>query len=205
MPLTFDTTLDKPYLATKENKQVVTAYFKSNTSEGKDTILLYATIIFCWRYCRRCGRRNWAHDYNDDEEDDENRSNDDDIDDFDEDNDSKSEVNHRKKVNDEPQKEKRWTLLKKDRLRRRFALNSFTFLQIQVWPGKKLNENGLMYLTSWPNWNIWNPFAIFWIFFYSAWNTWKWTDNLLLERPWRSRETQKIYYCVSFEIPFCII
>ena len=42
------------------------------------------------------------HDYNDD---DENRSNDDDIDDFDEDNDSKSEVNHRKKVNDEPQKE----------------------------------------------------------------------------------------------------
>ena len=41
------------------------------------------------------------HDYNDD---DENRSNDDDIDDFDEDNDSKSEVNHMKKVNDEPQK-----------------------------------------------------------------------------------------------------
>ena len=33
-----------------------------------------------------------------------NRSNDDDIDDFDDDNDSKSEVNHRKKVNDEPQK-----------------------------------------------------------------------------------------------------
>ena len=79
---------------------------------------------------------------------DENRSNDDDINDFDKDNDSKSEVNHRKKVNDELQKEKRWTLLKKDRLRRRFALNSFTFLQIQVWPGKKLNENGLMYLTS---------------------------------------------------------
>ena len=101
-------------------------------------------------------------------------------------------------------KEKRWTLLKKDRLRRRFALNSFTFLQFQVWPGKKFNENGLVYLTRWPNWNIWNPFAIFWIFFYSAWNTWTWTDNLLLERPWRSRETQKIYYCVSFEIPFCI-
>ena len=58
-------------------------------------------------------------------------------------------MNHRKKVNDEPQKEKRWTLLKKDRLRRRFALNTFTFLQIQVWPGgKKLNENVLMYLTS---------------------------------------------------------
>ena len=32
--LTFDTNLDKPYLATKENKQVVTAYFKSNTSKG---------------------------------------------------------------------------------------------------------------------------------------------------------------------------
>ena len=43
------------------------------------------------------------HDYNDD---DENRSNDDDIGDFDEDNDSKSEVDHRKKVNDEPQKER---------------------------------------------------------------------------------------------------
>ena len=83
-------------------------------------------------------------DDNVDDDDDENRSNDDDIDDFDEDNDSKSEVN----VNEEPHKEKRWTLLKKDRLRRRFALNSFTFLQIQVWPGKKLNENGLMYLTS---------------------------------------------------------
>ena len=39
-------------------------------------------------------------------------------------------------------------MLKKHRLRRRFALNSFTFLQIQVWPGKKLNANGLMYLTS---------------------------------------------------------
>ena len=38
MTLTFDTNLDKPYLATKENKQVVTAYFKSNTSKGKDTI-----------------------------------------------------------------------------------------------------------------------------------------------------------------------
>ena len=85
---------------------------------------------------------------NDDGEDDENRSDDDDIDDFDEDNDSKSEVDHKKKVNDDPQKEKRWTLLKKDRLRRRFALNSFTFLQIQVWPGKKLNENGLIYLIS---------------------------------------------------------
>ena len=35
-----------------------------------------------------------------------NRSNDDDIDDFDEDNDSKSEVGNRKKVNDEPQKER---------------------------------------------------------------------------------------------------
>ena len=42
----------------------------------------------------------------DDDEDDENRSNDDDIGDFDEDNDSKSEVDHRKKVNEEPQKER---------------------------------------------------------------------------------------------------
>ena len=58
-------------------------------------------------------------------------------------------MNHKKKENDEPQKEKRWTLLKKERLRRRFALNSFTlFLQIQVWPDKKLSENGLMYLIS---------------------------------------------------------
>ena len=204
MTLTFDTNLDKPYLATKENKQVVTAYFKSNTSKGKDTIKLYGTIIFCWRYCRRCERR-WPHDYKDDDENDENRSNDDDIDVFDEDNDSKSEVDHRKKVNEEPQKEKRWTLLKEDRLRRRSAMNSFTFLQIQVWPGKKLNENGLMYLKSWPSWNIWNPFAIFWIFFHSAWNTWTWTEYLPLERPWRSHETQKIYYCVSFEILFCLI
>ena len=132
MTLTFDTNLDKPYLATKENKQVVTAYFKSNTSKGKD-ILLHASIIFCWRYCRRCERR-WPHDYNDDDDDDENRSNDDDINDFDEDNDSKSEVNHRTKVNDEPQKEKRWILLKNNRLRRRFALNSFTFLQMQNVP-----------------------------------------------------------------------
>ena len=199
MTLTFDTNLDKPYLATKENKQLVTAYFKSNTSKGKDTILLYATIICCWRYCRRCEKR-WPHDYNDD---DENRTNDDDINDFDEDNDSKSEGNHRKKVNDEPQKEKRWTLLKKDRLRRRFALNSFTFLQFQVWPGKKLNENGLMYLTSWLNWNIWNPFAIFWIFFYSAWNTWTWTDNLLLERPWRSRETQR--FIIAYPLKYLFV
>ena len=42
-----------------------------------------------------------------DGEDDENRSDDDDIDDFDGENDSKSEVNHKKKVNDEPQKETR--------------------------------------------------------------------------------------------------
>ena len=38
MTLTFGTNLDKPYLATKENKQVVTDYFKSNTSKGKDTM-----------------------------------------------------------------------------------------------------------------------------------------------------------------------
>ena len=186
MTLTFDTNLDKPYLATKENKQVVTAYFKSNTSKGKDTM---RPFFFRWRYCRRCERR-WPYDYNDDDEDDKKRSNDDDTDDFDEDNDSKSEVDHKKKENDELQKEKRWTLLKEDRLRRRFALNSFTFLQIQVWPGKKLNENGLMYLTSWPNWNIWNPFAIFWIFFYSALETHGHGLTIYLSKDhWRSRET----------------
>ena len=62
---------------------------------------------------------------NDDDEDDEDRCNDDDIDDFDEDNDSKSEVNHWKNVIDELQKEtrkkKRWTLLRKNRLKRRFV------------------------------------------------------------------------------------
>ena len=58
---------------------------------------------------------------NDDGEDDENRSDDDDIDDFDDENDSKSEFKQKKKVNDEPQKEKRWTLLKKNRLKRRFV------------------------------------------------------------------------------------
>ena len=91
MTLTFDTNLDQPYLATKANKQVVTAYFKSNTSKGK--YRLEEGLL-------------WIH------------------------------------------------------------LHSYKF-----WPGKKLNENGLMYLTSWPNWNIWNPFAIFWIFFYSALET----------------------------------
>ena len=85
MTLTFDTNLDKPYLATKENKQVFTAYFKSNTLKGK--YRLEEGLL-------------WIH------------------------------------------------------------LHSYKF-----WPGKKLNENGLMYLTSWPNWNIWNPFAVFWIFF----------------------------------------
>ena len=128
---------------------MVTAYFKSNTSKGKDTILLYATIIFCWRYCRRCERR-WPHDYNDDDENDENRSNDDDINDFDEENDSKSEVNHKKKVNDEPQKE----------TRKRKALDTAeeespkkkVCFYIHVRPDKKLNENSPIYLTSWPSW-----------------------------------------------------
>ena len=103
MTLKFDTNLDKPHLATQENRHVVTlTYFKSNTSKDKDTMFLYATIFFV---------EDTAGDVkdndNDDDEDDENRSDDDDIDDFDEDNDSKSEVNHRKKVNDEPQKETR--------------------------------------------------------------------------------------------------
>ena len=47
MTLNFDPNLDKRHLAAEENRQVVTAYFKSNTSKGKETILLYATIIFC--------------------------------------------------------------------------------------------------------------------------------------------------------------
>ena len=103
MTLKFDTNLDKPHLATQENRHVVTlTYFKSNTSKDKDTMFLYATIFFV---------EDTAGDVkdndNDDDEDDENRSDDDDIDDFDKDNDSKSEVNHRKKVNDEPQKETR--------------------------------------------------------------------------------------------------
>ena len=37
MTLTFDSNLDKPHLATKEDKQGDTVYFKSNTSKGKDT------------------------------------------------------------------------------------------------------------------------------------------------------------------------
>ena len=34
MTLNFDTNLDKPHLSTQENRQVVTAYFKSNTSKS---------------------------------------------------------------------------------------------------------------------------------------------------------------------------
>ena len=101
MTLTFDTTLDKPYLATKENKQVVTAYFKSNTSKGKDTMRPFFFVE------DTAGDVKDDDADNDDGEDDENRSDDDDIDDFDEENDSKSEVNHKKKVNDELQKETR--------------------------------------------------------------------------------------------------
>ena len=37
MTLTCDTNLDKTHLVTEENIQVVTVYFKSNTSKGKDT------------------------------------------------------------------------------------------------------------------------------------------------------------------------
>ena len=39
MTSNFDPNLDKRHLATQENRQVVTAYFKSNTSKGKDTML----------------------------------------------------------------------------------------------------------------------------------------------------------------------
>ena len=41
MTLTFDTNLDKPYLATKENKQVVTAYLNSNQTLRKVRTLYY--------------------------------------------------------------------------------------------------------------------------------------------------------------------
>ena len=34
MTLNFDPDLDKHHLATQENRQVFTAYFKSNTSKG---------------------------------------------------------------------------------------------------------------------------------------------------------------------------
>ena len=144
MTLNFDPNLDKRHLATQENRQVVTAYFKSNTSKGKDTM---RPIFFV---------EDTAGDVKEDDadngdgEDDENRSDDDDIDDFDEENDSKSEVNHKKKVNDEPQKE----------TRKRKALDTAegespkkkVCFYIHVWPGKKLNENGPIYLTSWPSW-----------------------------------------------------
>ena len=143
MTLTFDTNLDKRYLATKENKQVQPISNQTLLKVNKTLCDHFFVVVE-----DTAGNVKDDDADNDDGEDDENRSDDDDIDDFDEDNDSKSEVDHKKKVNDDPQKEKRWTLLKKDRLRRRFALNSFTFLQIQVWPGKKLNENGLMYLIS---------------------------------------------------------
>ena len=46
MTLNLDPNLDKRHLATQENRQVVTANFKSNTSKGKDTILLYETNFF---------------------------------------------------------------------------------------------------------------------------------------------------------------
>ena len=101
MTLTFDANLDKPHLATQENRQVVTAYFKSNTSKGEDTMRPLCFVE------DTAGDVKEDDDENDDDEDDENKSNDDDIDDFDEDNDSKSEVNHKKEVNDEPQKETR--------------------------------------------------------------------------------------------------
>ena len=120
MALNVDPNLDKRHLATQENRQVVTAYFKSNTSKGKDTM----RPIFFVEDTAGDVKEDDAD--NDDGEDDENRSDDDDIDDFDEENDSKSEVNHKKKVNDEPHrkkqgKEKRWTLLRKNRLKRRFV------------------------------------------------------------------------------------
>jgi len=99
MTLNFDPNLDKHHLAKQENRQVVTAYFKSNTSKGKDTMRPLCFV--------EDTAGDVKDDDDDDDDDDENRSNVDDIDDFDEDNDSKSEVNHRKKVNDEPQKETR--------------------------------------------------------------------------------------------------
>ena len=101
MTLNFDPNLAKRHFATQENGQVVTV--KSNQTLRKVKTLCDQFFVV----------KDTAGDVkeddadNDDGEDDENRSDDDDIDDFDEENDSKSEVNHEKKVNDEPQKETR--------------------------------------------------------------------------------------------------
>ena len=38
MTVNFESNLDKRHLATQENRQVVTAYLKSNPSKGKDTM-----------------------------------------------------------------------------------------------------------------------------------------------------------------------
>ena len=143
MTLTFDTNLDKPYLATKENKQVVTAYFKSNTSKGKDTM----RPIFFVEDTAGDVKEDDAD--NDDGEDDENRSNDDDIDDFDEENDSKSEVKQKKKVNDELQNEtrKRKALdtAEEESPKKKVSLY-FQSFKLMSFPCKKLNENGPMHL-----------------------------------------------------------
>ena len=101
MTLNFDPNLDKRHLAKQKNRQVITAYFKSNTSKGKDTM---RPLFFVEE---TAGDVKDDDADNDDDKDDENRSDDDDIDDFDEDYDSKSEVNHKKKVNNELQKETR--------------------------------------------------------------------------------------------------
>ena len=142
MTLNFDTNLDKPHLSTQENRQVVTAYFKSNTSKRDNMQPLHFVED-------AAGDGKDDDDDNDDDEDDENRSHDDDIDDFDEDHDSKSEINHKKEVNDEPQKE----------TRKRKALDTaeeespkkkvcfyFQSFKLMSFPCKKLNENGPMHL-----------------------------------------------------------
>ena len=102
MTLKFDTNLDKPHLATQENRHVVTLSISNQTLRKVKT--LFDLFFFVEDTAGDVKEDNAD---NDDGEDDENRSNDDDIDDFDEDDDSKSEVNHKNKVNDEPQKETR--------------------------------------------------------------------------------------------------
>ena len=143
MTLNFDPNLDKRHLAARENRQVVTAYFKSNTSKGKDTM---RPLLFV---------ENTAGDVKDDDADnddgevDENRSDDDDIDDFDEENDSKSEVKQKKKVNDELQNEtrKRKALdtAEEESPKKKVSLY-FQSFKLMSFPCKKLNENGPMHL-----------------------------------------------------------
>ena len=91
-------------------------------------------------------------DDNDDGEDDENGSNDDYIDDFDEDNDSKSEVNQRKKLS------KCWATERKalDTAEEGSPKKKVCFIYNPTNSclfRQNVEKNGPMHLTSWPNRN----------------------------------------------------